>query len=150
MKPDWPALLPAGMHGMDLAALEALVLAGPCNTNERVELYARLQVFLTQIETTGASGEAWIDGSFLTRKPNPSDIDVALFFDEGGLARVDEASGLLLDTLMDRPTARERYGLDVFAEISGDFHRAAYWRGIFGFCHDCTTAKGIAVLQFNR
>lgn len=150
MKPDWPALLPAGMHGMDLDALEALVLAEPCNTSERLELYARLRVFLAQIETTGASGEVWIDGSFLTHKPDPSDIDLALFFDESGLARMDEAAGLLLGTLMDRPTARERYGLDVFTELAGEFNRAAYWRGVFGFCHDRTTAKGIAVLQFNR
>lgn len=150
MKPDWPSLLPAGMHGLNLAGLAALTLAEPCNTSIRIDLYARLQLYLGQIEAAGASGEVWIDGSFLTHKPDPSDIDLALFLDDATLVALDSETIALLDDLLDRHTARERYGIDLYMERSGDFHRAAYWRGVFGFCHDDITPKGIAVLQFNR
>jgi hypothetical protein len=40
-----------------------------------------LDVFLTVLELSDVTGEVWVDGSFLTEKINPKDVDVVLRVD---------------------------------------------------------------------
>lgn len=146
-KIDWAPLLQPGMHMLTLEQLESAALGGDLATERRIELFARLAVFLNNVAATGCDADVWIDGSFTTKKPDPSDIDIALFIHEESLAMLNTEAQEALYSLLDRPVAMERFGLDLYVELFGDFHRAAYWRGVFGFCHDETTPKGIAVLH---
>lgn len=148
-KTDWPALLAAGMHPMSLPELENKALQGGLATDRRLELFSRLTAYLQAVIETGCRAEAWIDGSFMTTKPDPSDIDIALFIYPDSLGDMPQDAQIMLEALCDRPSAMERYGLDLYVEYFGQFHRAAYWRGVFGFCHDDTTPKGIAALQLS-
>jgi len=48
----------------------------------RRQLFSRLMLFLEDISTIGCDPiEAWVDGSFVTQKNQPNDIDVVLFVD---------------------------------------------------------------------
>ena len=146
-KTDWPALLVAGMHHMNIDELGDAALRGALATDRRLELFSRLVAYIQAITATGCRAEAWIDGSFMTANPDPSDIDIAIFIHQESLNSMVHDEQLALEAILDRPIAMERYGLDLYVELFGDFHRAAYWRGIFGFCHDSITPKGIAALQ---
>jgi len=96
---------------------------------------------------TGCRANIWLDGSFTTAKPDPSDIDVAVFIFPESFKSFNAEQEAALEALLDRPTALERFGLDVYVEEHGEFHRAAYWKGIFGFCHDEVSPKGIAAVE---
>ena len=45
--------------------------------------------------------------------------------------------------LLDNPTIKSRFGLDVYVSIMGDEPQRSYWRGWFGFDRD-EKPKGIA------
>lgn len=148
-KTDWPSLLAAGIHPLTLAELEERSLGGDLATERRLELFSRLAVFIQAVAATGCRAEAWIDGSFMTEKPDPSDIDMTIFIHQESLDDMPPEDQDCLHALFDRAVAMERFGIDLYIEFFGQFHRAAYWRGVFGFCHDEITPKGIAALQFN-
>lgn len=143
-KPDWGPLFAAGIHAIEFSAFEAACLSGALATPRRIELFARLSIFVQQLRETGLTGKIWLDGSFTTEKPDPSDIDITVFIDQNSLLPLDANQMKAVDDLLDRTTAAERFGLDLYVDIAGDFHREAYWRGVFGFCHDGITPKGIA------
>jgi hypothetical protein len=147
-KPDFPPLLPPGMHPLSLQELHDLAV-GPFGADvKRAELFQKFQIWAEAVRAAGISGQLWLDGSFLTEKAEPGDIDCILWNPRW----VDDAfdtpeTHALLNRLFDHAHAEAMYGLDFYLETPAPdqiFHREAYWRGILGFCHDRTTAKGFA------
>ena len=103
------------------------------------------------VQASGVRGILWLDGSFVTQKPSPSDIDCVMW---GACwvmpSSATPANQLKVQSLFDHAAASTLYGLDFYLEIPTPdtvFHREAYWRGIFGFSHDRVTAKGFAEIQ---
>ncbi|MFJ2329549.1 DUF6932 family protein [Pseudomonas sp. NPDC087690] len=147
-KTDFPALLAPGMHPLTLESLHELAVAPFPNDSRRAELYDKLRLWTNALHVSGVRGTLWLDGSFLTEKVGPSDIDCILWnpswVDEAGAT--DQVKSEVLK-LLDRATAEAIFNLDFFMETPAAdrvFHREAYWRGILGFCHDRVTAKGFA------
>lgn len=147
IKKDWSALFSPGIHPVTTDELENLCLGNGCATSQRIELFGRLSVFLARLVETGLRAEMWIDGSFTTTNPNPSDIDVVVFLYHDSFAQMSHDARLAAGALLDRTNAAERWGLDLNTATYGDFNKTAHWRGVFGFCHDTVTPKGIAVIQ---
>lgn len=75
-------LTPTGVMVSTLSEIEEIFVSQVSNSATRSGLFAQLQDFL-RIFTTEISGAftAWIDGSFVTLKVNPNDIDVVIFLD---------------------------------------------------------------------
>lgn len=150
-KPDFPALLGPGIHPMSLQALHALAVAPFPADPKRAELFDKLTTWASAIQAAGISGQLWLDGSFLTEKPDPSDIDCVLWsptWTDPSLAT--PTAQLQLQRLLDHGHAETIYNLDFYLESPPPdqiFHREAYWRGILGFCHDRVTAKGFAEIS---
>lgn len=147
-KPDFPALLPPGVHHMNLPELHALAVAPYLRDERRVELFNKLSTWLDAVRALGISGQLWLDGSFLTEKPLPGDIDCVLWsptwVDPAMVTPAVQAQAM---KLLDRAHAETLFNLDFYLETPAAdqiFHREAYWRGILGFCHDRVTAKGFA------
>ena len=147
-KPDFPALLEPGMHPLTLESPHELAVAPFPNDSRRAELYEKLRLWASALRASGVRGTLWLDGSFLTEKVGPSDIDCILWnpswVDEKGAT--DQVKSEVLK-LLDRASAGALFNLDFFMETPAPdrvFHREAYWRGILGFCHDRVTAKGFA------
>jgi hypothetical protein len=79
-KPEFPPLLQPGFHAMSVDELRALTVDDkrfPGSTT-RCVLMGRLEHVIQVLTVQRIDGELWIDGSFLTEKSDPEDIDVSL------------------------------------------------------------------------
>jgi hypothetical protein len=78
VKPEFPPLLPPGFHLMTLAGVRQLcVVAFPLSTT-RAAIMDGLESVIAKLAAERIEGEVWIDGSFLTRKIDPSDSDIVV------------------------------------------------------------------------
>ncbi len=150
-KPDFPALLAPGLHTLKLAGRHALAVAPFPVDPRRQDLFDKLSTWVGAVQASGVTGILWLDGTFLTQKPGPDDIDCVLWSPLWATpASATAANKQQLQRLVDRPTAMALYGLDFYLEMPAPdqvFHREAYWRGVLGFAHDRVTAKGFAELH---
>ncbi|MCU1717342.1 DUF6932 family protein [Pseudomonas sp. 5P_3.1_Bac2] len=147
-KPDFPALLTPGIHQMSLQQLLALAVTPFPNDARRTDLSLKLTTWVNALQAAGVTGQLWIDGSFLTEKPNPGDIDCVLW-SPAWVSPALVTPNILnqVQQLLDHAHAEAVYNLDFYLETPAPdqiFHREAYWRGILGYCHDRVTAKGFA------
>lgn len=149
-KQDFPPIINSGIHKLSMTELEQMaVLAFPSDV-KRTTLFYQFSSWTSQLSSLGLTGTLWLDGSFLTKKPYPNDIDCVLF--EPILSRQLDANQLnRLSKLLDHDEARVSFNLDFYLEpkmqASDLFHRQAYWSGVFGFQHDRTKAKGFVEIK---
>lgn len=147
-KQDFPALLEPGIHRITTADFFTLTVdAFPGNT-KRESLYLSLSTWVDSLKAAGVTGTLWLDGSFLTEKPEPSDIDIVIWNPRWLDQTFDtEQNRIQVQQLLDHQRAKALWNLDVYHETPLQeqiLHREAYWRGLLGFCHDRQTAKGFA------
>lgn len=150
-KSDFPALLAPGLHTLTLPQLHALAVAPFPLDARRQDLFDKLTTWAGAVHSAEARGILWLDGSFLTEKPGPDDIDCVLWSPVWATpTSATPANQQQLQRLLDQPTAKAIFGLDFYLEAPAPdmvFHREAYWRGVLGFAHDRVTAKGFAELH---
>jgi hypothetical protein len=114
-------VLPPGVHSASLSEIRQRF--GSTNpSTRRGQLHANLEALLTKVATFHLFGAAIIDGSFVTDKPIPDDIDVGL-----ELADVYESShfNLFLESF-DFDRLRTEQSLDVYLFVRNglnDFRR---------------------------
>jgi len=77
LKQAFQPLLPPGRHVLSITELNSLtVLDFPKSVRRRM-LFAELQKLVNFLGLANVVGEIWIDGSFLTEKLEPDDIDLS-------------------------------------------------------------------------
>lgn len=76
--PDFPCLYPVGFHPLTLQEVEKVCVTGFPLSSSRPGIFAGLKTFVERLEKDGVAGELWLDGSFLTEKIDPKDVDVIL------------------------------------------------------------------------
>ena len=118
---------------------------------------AGLREVATRITRTGISCSVWVDGSFLTEKIDPWDVDLvafipARFYDDGAPEQL-----AVVDWLTSRDNEpRKLYRCDTHAEPMypelAPFHYMVagaldYWRNTYGRSVGGGAPKGIAVLE---
>lgn len=59
------------------------------NSQRRQEIFEHYKIHLKDIEETGCCLNHWIDGSFVTLKENPADIDTLTEFDGVKVAKLE-------------------------------------------------------------
>jgi hypothetical protein len=103
-------LLPAGIH---LATLQEVEIAFGSQTEMRARLYVKLGSFLEWVRSFQLFTSIVIDGSFVSDKPDPGDIDAILILPAPQLKRLlfraDYAE--LANTKV-----KERFAVDLFIE----------------------------------
>jgi len=142
---DFPPLYVPGIHVVTDAELEQIAVTAYPQSVRRSTLFAQFCLWRDELRTRGAVGKCWLDGSFLTEKPEPDDIDLVAF--PTWPADPTPEVQLEIASLFDKPLVKARFGLDVFVVKPGQLQEielTSYWRGWFGFCRDGVTAKGIA------
>lgn len=75
---DENGYLPYGMYPMDFEEFKKIFGE---NTPRRKEILKEYKNHLTEIKNTGYYIDHWIDGSFVSEKENPCDIDTLTEFD---------------------------------------------------------------------
>jgi len=147
-KPDFPPLLPPGVHQLSMDDLHRLAVAPFPEDMRRGEAFRLFKSWIEALQALQVGGKIWLDGSFLTEKPNPSDIDCILWSPKWlDRAIVTPEAEQQVKHLLDRSVAENIFMLDFYMEAPAAdriFHREAYWSGVMGFAHDRVTAKGFA------
>ncbi len=129
---------------MNMAELEALTLKPFPSNKRREKLFMSFNSWYDSLITLGLQGVIWVDGSFLTEKSNPSDIDIVSI----NLTLTRQLTPLEnseLSKLLNHNHVKTVYDLDYYMEqpsLQKLVHREAYWKGFFGFQHDRISAKG--------
>lgn len=77
-KPEFAPLLAAGMHLMSLDDIEALCVSAFPQSMARGPIMAQLRTVVAALASAKISGSLWVDGSFLTKKVEPGDVDLCL------------------------------------------------------------------------
>jgi hypothetical protein len=96
---DYPPLLPAGLHPKTWGELEALCVTAFQLSQSREEKFSGLRRLIDRLRADGIEGELWVDGSFLTQKNEPGDIDIVLSVDLNFVIRGNPEQLALLSRL---------------------------------------------------
>lgn len=80
-KPDFTPLLAPGRHLMRLQEFYERFVRGRRDESCRERLFLGLEELVQQFLRARIPCEFWVDGSFLTDKEQPDDIDVSIFVD---------------------------------------------------------------------
>ena len=148
MKFDHQPLLGPGKHYMSLNHLERLTTTFG-DVSHRENLFAHLNELHSEIVSLGIRVDLWVDGSFVTEKAQPSDIDgvIAIHADEFDACTTevqDFLDGFNDDAFSDPPI------LDFFTHIiydSDDPRREieeSSWEWQWSKQHDEKHLKGFA------
>jgi hypothetical protein len=153
---EYPPLWPRGFHKLTLTDVEAACVSAFELSTTRKDLMAALRLVIEQLNAKGISGEIWLDGSFVTKKFSPKDIDFILVaesrvYDEG----TDEQREVL-DGLTDGELWRPPLLCDTNAayidppEVQGTSNVMEYWTNRFGLSLGDRTPKGIIVIKLGE
>jgi hypothetical protein len=82
-KEEFPPLLGEGLHPKTLAELRAHCVAQPRfkDSPTRDDIMGRLESAVQRLIDAGIAGVVWVDGSFLTEKYQPNDVDLVVRID---------------------------------------------------------------------
>jgi hypothetical protein len=109
-------LLPPGVHDCTLAELEARFGAFR-GSDRRPQLVAKFKEFVREAEVSGLLEAVLVDGSFVTAKADPNDMDLVLVV----AARHDFAAELspAQYNLLAQRRVRKRFGFDIVVARNG-------------------------------
>jgi hypothetical protein len=150
-KVEFPPLLSAGFHEMLLLALRQLCVDGFPFSTTRARLMGGIEAICGSLSTGLVPAAVWIDGSFMTQKIDPADVDLAVRLSYAALPN----PGPEQRALFARIATKQFAGCDSFIFVEypeghpqhavGDMMRA-YWQRQFGFGRE-DQFKGIAVIR---
>jgi predicted nucleotidyltransferase len=106
--------------------------------------------FLNRFKELGLQAEVWIDGSFATKAPDPSDIDVVFYFIPAQVDALTEEKKDAFNILFSSRTfMKNLYNVEVFYGVIENEHDYKQWLSVFGTCYDNVTPKGIFRMVYN-
>ncbi|WP_050587392.1 hypothetical protein [Mesorhizobium sp. LSJC269B00] len=153
-KDEFPPLLPAGLHRMTEDELKVLVVdAFPLST-KRPLLWQRFLNLMDEARQLKLEFEVWIDGSFLTQKIEPSDVDFVLDFDVDAINNPAPSQVPFLRELANQAFKPQKlHSFIMFHAPTAHGQHAEgerlhdQWVKDFGFSYVAREPKGIAVLE---
>lgn len=77
-KEEFPPLLEPGFHVTTLADLRSGCVTAFPLSKSRAQIMDGLEKFVDMLRSEGIVGDLWIDGSFMTQKLDPEDVDIVL------------------------------------------------------------------------
>jgi len=142
---EFEPLFTPGIKDIDITHLNRLFLDPFAEQIRRQNLINNFGIFLDMLRNIGISFEAWIDGSFATKKEEPNDIDIVFFYNQADLDSLSNDKKVEFENLKNHDLVKHRYNCDVYFVID-DIHDRGYWRGMFGFDRN-ENPKGIARIR---
>ena len=108
-------LLPVGVHDATLAEIEQ---AFGIQSDTRIKHFRNLKAFYGELQVFGPLIKGvFVDGSFVTSKPVPGDVDIVVIHDEDDFPALDEHANA---EVLHEDRALERYEFDLFVECDED------------------------------
>lgn len=149
-KEEFFPLLPVGFHNMDVAALTRLCVGAFPASITRGRLMGNLGCLIDLINQSRIRGDLWIDGSFLTQKLNPDDVDLIFVVPIAEYQAMDSQQQAFFAWYRNN-SLYDQYRCDNFHLIRDSVHPInefsyAYWLRQFGFSRS-DQMKGLAVIK---
>ena len=148
MKTSWTPISPSGFQPLTQAELAAHFVDDfePQHQPYRRRLLGRLLAYLAELAAFQLPMEIWLDGSFTTRCPEPSDIDLVVLLANHDVSRLAQTRQTRLSFLLnERELTKIRYACDVYHIDAHSAERRQHWTRQFATNHD-DTPKGIFTL----
>lgn len=153
---EFPPLLESGLQRMNIAELQKLVVEQFSYSTSRVELWKNFSELLDTLARLKLPCDIWVDGSFLTKKINPKDVDFLVELPIEILSALNEDQKNLIDNLSRRAFYTGKK-LDSYVKIKipnqgHHYHAKALlghnqWLKDFGQSYIKKEPKGIAVIE---
>ena len=106
--------------------------------------------FLNEFKTLNITAEVWIDGSFATTAPDPSDVDVVFYFNPSEIDSLEQELKEKFQRLFtERRFMKNLYKVEVHYGIRGNHLNYKQLQRTFGTCYDNLTPKGIFRMRYN-
>lgn len=154
-KPEFPPLLAHGFHDFRLATLRILCVDNFQGSITRPLIMTGFEAVVGQLNGLGLRMEIWVDGSFMTQKLNPEDVDFAVRVEESNWRAADIKQKSTIKWV-NETDLKPQYHCDsyAFVELSpassivrGDWEwDRSLWLRQFGFSRT-DERKGLAVLK---
>ena len=112
---DFPPLLPDGLHPRTLDEVQALCVNAFPLSQSRPRLLTGLRALVQALSEDGFRADLWVDGSFVTGKLNPADIDVVLHISPADdLTEAQWARIASFISVNFRARVKDEYGCDFY------------------------------------
>lgn len=146
-KIDHPPLLDPGVHIFTLQQLRERFVDPFRQNGRRLELLSRFTMLISRIRDIGIPCDIWLDGSFVTTKEEPDDLDVVVFISRIAINGLSKEKLAMAYELQNRPLMRARYACDIYVEPADEQERRIYWVEKMSKGHNGVSNKGIAIIR---
>ncbi len=151
-KVEYPPLLMEGLHELTLADLRVLCVDGFPLSTRRDPVMRVLESMCLAMSTALVPAAVWVDGSFLTEKIEPDDVDVVVVMQAGNRTSEQQA---VIDRIENQefvfPVTCDSYVNVEYPQGHKKYwfsqYMRAYWIKQFGFARNDKVMKGIAVVR---
>lgn len=153
-KEEYPPLLPLGFHEKTLKELHALCVA-PFNgrSSTRTLIMQGLETVVTELLAAKIEAKIWVDGSFVSQKIDPLDVDILVELQGGFYDVTTPEQRMLLDAL-NQNVHKDSLKVDSrawsFYDNEDSLWYKSFWLSFFGFYRvdgpNSFDTKGMAVL----
>ena len=135
-KEEFEPLLPVGFHSLDTDRRWRLCVEEFPTSDTRAVIMANLERLIATINSQGIVGNIWIDGSFMTKKLNPDDVDIALILSRSEFESLSTKQRLFFEHFRDTSfydhLRIDNYGVVIDETDLGQWIYS-YWLRQFGF-----------------
>jgi Family of unknown function (DUF6932) len=152
-KPEFPPLLPPGRHTMTLPELRKLCVQGFALSTRRDPLMRSVEALCMAVSTALIPSEVWVDGSFVTQKMDPGDVDLVVVVQSSILSGTEQQRHICARIAKQDfkvPLPCDSYILVEYPEEHAQHPmnelRRAYWIKQFCFTRS-EHLKGLAVIK---
>lgn len=145
-KIEYPPLLASGFQEIKLDKLKAIFLFPFPASITRANILRRFKHWAKRVKQLNVNCEIWIDGSFVTEKIDPQDVDVVIFISSKEINRLSNDKKLKLQILTNEKLStqqREACICDSYLVFTEDVFGKRYWEKQFGLARNKKTPKGI-------
>jgi hypothetical protein len=116
-------------------------------SERRTKLWEGFAALYNRMIDAGLSGlELWVDGSFLTEKPAPRDVDCALWLPQSHVDNCTDQQYHELQQLGDKQAISRKYQVDLYLIPPEAQNNLIYWEALFSMTKDASGTKGFAKL----
>lgn len=156
IKPEFPPLLPQGFHRYQLDDLKSLVVDPFEHSSSREPLWASFVQLLEDLKAADIKCVVWVDGSFVTQKIDPDDVDLVVEIEYDTMNTLNPSQRALVVNLRNQAFRQNPRKLHTFVIFSAPIvHKAGAsaaalrkkWEGTFGYSLIKKTPKGIVQVE---
>lgn len=155
MKIDCQPLLAPGRHSIKLEEAKSLFV-DPFNCTKRYEIYMAFYQLAGELITRGIPCQLWLDGSFVTDKHQPEDLDMSVQIDADVVDALSPENSSFIFSKIANPESKYLGVLDAYVHVnyplgytndSEKAGEASTWAEEWMLGHQKDWLKGIAVVR---